>query len=398
MLLWQRVRDVRLWATVPEEAHTGLFVGQETVESTLEAAEALAVGLTAPLRALAALVRFPEYVDRRDLSAACLTISEWAESSHMPETALHFAEAAALTDPMSARASAAAGSACAQQAADQRAELWFLRAICIARRTRDWEWHARAYIRLGMLFYELGDLGRARRAYERARSSAKWSGHYSYAAKAHHDLLLLECAVGTYEGGDQHARRALELYPTQFPRLPHLAHDFAYLLTCHGAFVDALEVLDAALPFFARPWERVAIMGTIAKAAAGVDLRDRHNEAVADLLLLATVAETHAAAALVLAAEGAHLLQEWERARRLAEYGLEVAERRHERDPQRRARRVLELVMEHRPETPIRPLSSKERVASTKALFLKRLRDLRASAAETGTHTELAHFTMSGRL
>jgi tetratricopeptide (TPR) repeat protein len=394
LLLWQRARDVRLWAMVSHESRAGLFVGGETVESALEAADGLVDGLSAPLRALAALARYPEFVTARDVCAACLAVSEWAGSSHMPETALHFAEAASLADPDSAQAAAAAGTACAHQAADQRAEVWFQRAIRIARRTSDWEWHARGYIRLGLLFYELGDLNRARRAYERAHASAKWSGHYAYAAKAHHDLLLVECATGTYESGERHARRALELYPAQFPRLPYLTHDFAYLLTCHGAFADALEVLDAVLPFLTRPWERVAIMGTISKAAAGVGDHHRHTQAVADLLLLASVADTHAAAALVLAAEGAQLLQERERAERLATYGLQVARRRREREPQRRARRVLDGADISAAVSP----PARERVAATKSLFLARLRKLSASAAETVTHTDFAQFTMSGRL
>lgn len=250
LLLWQRARDVRLWALAAPESRARLFAGRDAVESMVEDAGGYADELTGSVRALAALVRYPEFVTGPDLCAACLSISEWAEASHMPETALAFAEAAALAHPASARAAALAGSACARVAADQRAEMWLTRAIRTARRTRDWEWHARSYIRMGQLMYELGHLTRARRAYYRARSSAKWSGHYACAAKAHHDLLLVECAVGTYDAGERHARKALELYSSQAPRIPYLAHDFAYLLTCHGAYADALAVLDAAQPFF----------------------------------------------------------------------------------------------------------------------------------------------------
>jgi tetratricopeptide (TPR) repeat protein len=392
LLLWQRVRDVRLWAMAPPGGRLGLFVGRGEVESTLEAGEGLADCLTAPLRALGALVRYPEYVSGADLCAACLAVSEWAEREHMAETALHFAEAAALADPMSARAAALAGSACTAQAADQRAELWLTRAIRTARRTGDWEWHARAYLRLGMLFYELGDVRRARRAHNRARSSARWSGYYTYAATAHHNLLLIECSAGTYEAGERHALRALELYSAQHARLPHLAHDVGCLLALHGAYTDALAVLDAALPFFTRPWERVAMMGTVALAAAGTGHRERHAGAVADLLLLGPAAETHAAGALSLAAEGAAMLGDRERARGLATRALELAERRREREPSRRARRVLEGAQDGRSAPP--PAA---RVAALRAVFVNRLHDLRAPSAEAATHVDVRQFTMSGR-
>ena len=392
LLLWQRVRDVRLWAQAGEGSRAGLFTGGEPVESALEAGEGLADSLAVPLRALGALARYPEFIAGEDLCAACLAISEWAEREHMAETALHYAEAAALADPTSARAAAFAGSACARLAADQRAEVWLTRAIRTAWRMKDWEWHARSYIRMGQLMYELGHLTRARRAFHRARSSAQWSGHYAYAAKAHHELLLVECIVGTYRAGERHARKALELYPGQFPRIPHLAHDFAFLLTCHGAYEDALFLLDAALPFFVRSWEQVAILGTISKAAAATGRRERYAEAVADLLLLGSAAETHSAAALVLAAEGAAMLGDDERAGRLAARALELAERRHEREPLRRARQVLDGGGGHRVAPP-----PSEQVAPLRDQFADRLRALRASVAGVGTGEELARFTMSGR-
>lgn len=391
LLLWQRARDVRLWALAGEGRRTDLFTGLEGVEGALEAAE-VAEALAVPLRTLRALVRFPELVTAADVCAACLSISEWADVEHMTETSLHYAEAAALADPTSARAAALAGSACTALADDQRAELWLTRAIRTARQTGCWEWHTRAYLRLGLLFYEIGDVKRARRAHNRARSSARWSGYYTYAATAHHNLLLIECSAGTFAAGERHAMRALELYSAQHPRLPHLAHDVGCLLALHGAYADGLAVLDAALPFFTRPWERVAMMGTVALAAAGAGQRERHAIAVADLLLLGSAAETHAAGALSLAAQGAALLGEWERARDLATRALELAERRREREPSRRARRVLTGVDDGGREAP--PV---ERVATLRRLFVGRLHDLRAAAAEALTRADLKQFTMSGR-
>jgi hypothetical protein len=389
LLLWQRARDVRLWALAGDGGRGGLFAGQEPVESDLEAGEGAADGLSAPLRTLRALVRFPELITAADLRTSCIAVSEWAEGEHMPETALHFAEAAALADPTSAHAAGVAGSACTALAADQRAEVWLTRAIRTARRMRDWEWYIRAHLRMGMLAYELGHLTRARRAFHRAHWAAMWAGYKTYAAKAHHDLLLLECSCGTYEMGERHARLALELHPARFPRLPYLAHDVAYLLTCHGAYADALDLLDATLPHLVRPWERAAVLGTVAKAAAGAGHRERHAAAIADLLLLESTADSYAAAALVLAAEGAALLGEEERAQRLAARALMLAERRREREAQRRARRVLDGERDQ----PLAPPVG--RTAALRSLFVDRLGELRASG--DGAGVDLQQFTMSGR-
>ena len=376
LLLWQRARDVRLWALAAPGGREGLFVGDDEVESAVEAGEQLAEGVAGPLRTLRALVRFPDLVTPADVCAACLAVAEWCEREHMPETALHFAEAAALADPTSARAAAVAGTACTAQAADQRAELWLVRAIRTARRTRDWEWHARAYLRLGALFYELGDTRRARRAHGRARASATWSGHYTYAAHAHHNLLLVACADGSFRAGAEHARRALETYTGDFFRLPHLAHDVAVLLTYHGAHTDALALLDAVLPFIVQPSERVAVLGTVARAAGGTRRRERFSEAVADVLLLEPMATMHAAGALMLCAEGAAMLGEHERARRLATRAMEWAVRRRERDVQRRAQRVLDGVDPRRGVPP----PPADQVAALRTLFVNRLRERGAAA------------------
>lgn len=388
LLLWQRARDARLWALAGQGSRVNLFTGLEHVESAMEVGERVTEALATPLRTLRALVRFPELVTAADVCAACLAISEWAQGEHMPETSLHYAEAAALADPTSARAAAVAGAACTAQAADQRAEVWLTRAVVTARRTKAWEWHARAYLRLGALYYELGDTRKARRAHNRARASASTSGHMTFAGNAHHNLLLVECAAGTFRAGAQHARMALELYPHRFAYLPHLAHDVAYLLTCHGAYADALALLDAALPFFNKPWERMAALGTVAKAAGGTGRRERHSEAVADVLLLQSVAETHAACSMVLAAEGAALLGERDRAQLLASRALELAERRREREAQRRARHVLDGA-DGRPKVP----PPADEVASLRALFVNRLRERRAATGEPHTHVELRQVT-----
>jgi hypothetical protein len=140
-------------------------------------------------------------------------------------------------------------------------------------------------------------------------------------------------------------------------------------------------------------------MGTLARAAAGVGDRTRYRDAVADVLLYAALSELNAAAALVLAAEGALDFRDWTRSAELAACGLRIAERRREREPQRRAQIVLErAAAEKVPEYPAYPA---ERIHRTLLVVVSRLAKLRAPAdpdeAQTEVRAELTKFTMSAR-
>jgi hypothetical protein len=219
---------------------------------------------------LSALARFPDVVHAKDLCIACMAVSEWADSNHLPETALNFAEVAGIADPWNSHAAAHAGQLCALYATDERAEVWFERGIKIGRRAEDWEWYIRSNLRLGLLRYEQGRFRQSRRCQSRAYTKADWAGFPAFAGQAHHAMLLIEIAGGTFKGGERHARLALGYYPVHYVRLPHLAHDFAVLLSCWDCHTEALALLDQVLPLIALPHERIAVHGTIAKAAAGV--------------------------------------------------------------------------------------------------------------------------------
>jgi hypothetical protein len=402
LLLWQRVRDVRLWGATPRDLRAGLFEPLLPWERKAEVSAGCIEEIAGPMHVLGGLVRYPELVKESDASAACLAIAAWAEDSHLPETALHYAEAAAYLDPLNARAAALAGSACARRAADDRAQLWFERGYRVARRTKNWEWYVRALLRLGILLYELGHFRAAKRCYYRARNRALWAGFEAFAGKAHHDLLLIECAIGTYETGERHAWRSLEFYPVHYERLPHLAHDIAYFFTCHGYYQASLEILHVVLPLITKPCERVAILGTLAKANAAVENEAAHKAAVDDVLLFASLSDVNAAAALVLCAEGALSIHDWERAALLAGQGAEVALRCREREPYRRAQAVLVNAQAGTASAAAAVLVDAARVEALKTRVLARLARLSETpATDAGALTrgraELTKFTMSGR-
>ena len=79
LVLWQSLRDVTLWASLPPEEHPALFTPQaarvrltELLESGAE--PALEVSLTT----LAALVGSPETANPEIVSLVCIQVSRWA--------------------------------------------------------------------------------------------------------------------------------------------------------------------------------------------------------------------------------------------------------------------------------------------------------------------------------
>lgn len=401
-LLWQRARDVEVWSRTDPPERRDLFASPPPPwMMELEREVGDVPGLSSASRVLSALIRYPELAHVEDVAAACLTISEWADANHLPCTSLQFAEVAALAHPSSARAAAEAGQKCVVHAAIDRAEIWYERGIRIARRTEDWEWYIRSYLRMGVLRYEQANYRAARRCYARARSTAIWAGYLAFAGKAHHDMLLIEIARRNLRAGEMHARDALTLYPVHYERLPHLAHDYAVLLTSAGFHEESLRILDVTLQSITRPTERIAVLGTIARASAGCGDGTRHANAVADVLLLASMSEVNAAGALALASEGALLLGQWDRAAHLAQYAQRCAISRKEREPKRRADLVLAAAERQAPPAP-RTESVSRATMETITLFLERLHHLfHGSSTDAGAasraRTELIAFTIANR-
>jgi hypothetical protein len=403
LLLWQRARDVRLWAVTRPDRRQQLFRGETPAwQGAMEGEAAEREELAAAIRVLAALVRFPEVMHATDVGVACLSVSGWAEENHLSATALEFAEAAALADQASAQSAAAAGQRCAKEAADARAEVWYERGRKIGRRTEDWEWYIRSYIRLCILRYEQGNFRDATRCALRARNQAVWSGMLAFSGKAHHDLLLISIALGSFSNADRHTRCALAYYPQGYERLPYFAHDYAILLTTFRFDAEALTILDAVMRVVTEPAERLVVLGTVAKAAAGAGDLPRYRAAVDDVLVLGRLYEHNAAGALALASEGAVTAGEWERAAEMAVAARELATRRHEREPERRAALVLECVAAR---SPLPHPSARDQgcVAETTALLLAHLEDLGEGHRRTDAgalsrgRAELTKFSIVGR-
>ncbi len=384
VVLWKRVRAVKLWAATRRERRRGLFTppSGRTREQFLRAVDQ-APELREPLATLTALVRWPERARPPAVAAACLAVAEWAEGQGKLETALQFAEAAAAARPRDPGAAAVAGQFCTRVAAVDRAVVWLQRAVVLARRAQDRVWYIRAHLRLGHLTFHLGDYDQARRLYVLAGRMAARTGRRALAGQAQHDLFTVACEVGTYEDAESHAWKALELYPVRHPGVPFLAHDYAWLLNREGFFSSAHVLLRATLPLIATH-RRLPILGSLARACAGIGDREGYRAAVEEVLRLAGDTGEGAAAALIHVSGAARHFGDWALVETAAARALEVAVRREEAEPQQRARAILEGLAAREPGPPDRSPPDGSRAGELTAQFMVRLRKWSAATRAAG--------------
>jgi tetratricopeptide (TPR) repeat protein len=383
-ILWQRLRDVRLWALTPPQNRAALFQPPGTeFRAREESAVAVAPDVADEIHQLGILVRYPTLPAHRSVSDLCLAVSDWAVKQHMTEVALHFAEAAAVADSTYPKAAAIAGSYCTQTVATERASTWFHRAIRLSRRQRDWEWYARAHIRLGILFTQTGQHISARAMYLKAARNATWAGYREYAGQGWHGMLTVEGEVGTFRNGQAYALKALERYPVNYYGVPNLAADYAYLLLRQGWYSAAQPLLSAVLETLgSENRARIIILGSVARVAAGLRDWRTFDSVASEILLRAEISEEGAATALIHLSEGTRVLSEWDEAERLAARGLSIAIRRKEADTIRMAYAKLDQIMlRTAPERNQEPPAT-AKVAGTVKQFLRRMAAARAPAVE----------------
>jgi tetratricopeptide (TPR) repeat protein len=334
VLLWQSVRNVRLWAAAEPEARGRLFregAGSRR-RQTLAAVSALDAEAKAALRTVAGLLESPGKMGAEGLGKACQVLARWAASRGADETALAFAEAAASASPATPLLAYEAGRLARARAEYARAEHWFTEAIRNARRQRDWKTYALGFSGLGNVHVRKGNFPAARQAHLRCLRAARRHSLLALQGEAHHDLFMLAVETGAGREADEHAAAAFSVYGAKHRKLPRLAYDVAYQWTMRGCFAPALALAEALLPHFDTPAERVLALGLVARAAGGAGERERFAAASGPVRAMEggpAVAET-LAGALLGVAYGAMSLGEREVAREAAERAAALAHPRQQ--------------------------------------------------------------------
>jgi tetratricopeptide (TPR) repeat protein len=345
VILWKSIRNVALWERVSTAERADLFP-EGSAQQRLEELRVVALPgpLEQPLRVIAEVLDRPGETDPARLADACRAIADWAlENSHL-RTAVAYFQAAALLRPTDVDATVTVGRLARKVGEGQRAETWFHCAINQGRRVGDWRSYTRAYLGLGNLLAERGNLPAARRALSRAVRAASRRGYRDLQGMALHDLFTVAVAAGSMRNAERIAGQAADAYGPDHPRLPYLAHDIAFLWTEKGYFVEALRVFQRLQGRMSGFPEELILAANTARAAAGAGEHEVYEWARQDAEQKIPVTEFQegVAAALVSLALAATSVGDWPRAMEVAERALRVTERTREGKMRLRAEGILD--------------------------------------------------------
>ncbi len=273
--LWQAMRDVMLWAQAPAGERAAVFApGAQRRKPELGGGDGAGSGeVLESLRQLSALVANPGGTNPTVVSLACRQVAQWAEAGGRPATALAFAQAASLSVPGDVGAAYSIARLAHTTGDAARAEVWYRRAVGLARRTREWRLYSRSFRGLGMLARERGDGTAARYHLVRALRGGRRGGMRQEQAAALHELFLLAVEVGRFEEADRLAVAAFQAYGSRDARLRPLARDVVEAWLRQGRVEEAtplLEALGMEVPSAGPPPAPVQLPVTLRRAAASL--------------------------------------------------------------------------------------------------------------------------------
>lgn len=324
--LWQLLRDVTLWAEVEPEHRTGLFRAgaSERIRSRLGGADS-AAPVNVALQVLLAMVAAPQSATGETLALSCLQVTRVLADEGALRTAAEFAQAAAVADDASGEAAVEAGAYARRLGRAVSAELWFRRAIALARRRGQRPAYARACNELAQLAEDQGDLDRARTFRVRAyRAARRWAVRDERGA-ALEGLARLALRRGSLDDALRHARSAKRTYGRAHPRTGAVLLALGEIHLRREDYPDALQALQAALERDLELEEEIVGWSLLSHAAAGAGDQSLLEEAWD---------RTHHLLNEVDRSAGIHALMRLVRAASLAEHPQRV---------EAAARRALEL-------------------------------------------------------
>jgi tetratricopeptide (TPR) repeat protein len=351
ILLWQSYRNVMLWASSEPEERGKMFspeAGRKRLAELLEAQ--VPAQIVDSLVTVGRMIGSPGAGHGEAVAEACAAIGTWADREGAQATALAFRQAAALSAPMNAAFAYAVGKLARRRGEAPRAETWFRHAVMIGRQSGDWTSYSQAYISLGNMLRERGNLPAAQRMHVKALRAARRKGLRHVQGKALHELFIIATETGRNDQAEQYAKQAFKAYGPQHDLLPTLAHDVAYFWMDQGDFARVIPVFEALLPHFATPPLRMTVLSHIARAAGGTGQRDLFRKSWVEVTRMAKDPDTITvqAGALLELGQGAASLGEWDRAEQAAQQALRVAKERGEAKYRMGAEALLEHVQSGR--------------------------------------------------
>lgn len=348
-VLWQVLRDVTLWASTPENSRKEIFSPKAPIRQWQILLHTELSESVRPYLLIVSNLLFTDRIpDSSELAHACRRIATWAEEHSRPQTAIAFAQAAALAWPQSAECAYKVGWLCRRFGEYARAESWFRRSIAITRRLPDMQSRVLSWINLGNIYLARGDYQAAETAFRRALRGATHSGLTGAKAMALHDLFAVAVETHRVAEAEVLAQRAARAFGATHPRLPILAHDVAAFWFSLGLFERAEVVFSAVLSVTRHPMERLQVLSSVARAAGGAGNRETFLDAWVEAWQIIDSQEEMecvATSALKLAF-GSASLADWERAELAARYAERRASEHREPEVEEQAQTVLAAVKE----------------------------------------------------
>jgi tetratricopeptide (TPR) repeat protein len=275
VLLWRLVRDVELWAGTPVANRSELFSPGAREARTARLREStVPTDVRVLLRALNRILSgSPDAPGiEEDAATACAGVAQWAREIEARETAVAFAQAAALCSD-SARYGLLTGTCAREARQGARAMSWFSRAVALARRERDWRSYAVAFLALGEEAEAAGDLVLARRRYVRAfRTTRRFRNLVGERARAAYAVFRLSRDAGDAEAACTYARAATPAVMKSQPGAAALALRLASYWIEQGTPEHAVRILQYLAKLDALPREArlpAAILRVRAETATG---------------------------------------------------------------------------------------------------------------------------------
>jgi tetratricopeptide (TPR) repeat protein len=323
----------------------------------------------APVAVLIGELVEPDRADVALVSRCCWCMAEWALDRH-EETALAFAELAALSWPTNGRHALVLARLYRNSGYARKGEVWFRRASRLASAAADWEVAVLSTSGLGMLFWDQANFPRAKVLLERAQRVAQRHSLGPLEAEVLHNRLAVAITAGELEAAEGFARAAFERYPPDHHRIPALAYDIAYLWLSKGYAGQAFNTFHALLPHFPDGEPRIQVLCALARAA-GMLVREGafawSAQAARDATARVEKSPTLAAALIDLAL-GAISLDRRREATEALERACQVARRMNQSDMLIKAEDALARLRQGRPEVSFPEKAGSEREAFTRRL------------------------------
>jgi tetratricopeptide (TPR) repeat protein len=357
VLPWQALRDAILWARRAEgPARLFAFTAPERRAAEL-ADPAVPDEIRAPLTVLSRVLSPTPTLAPEELAQACRAISRWADTNSLPQTAIAFAQGAAIVHPTHAEHAYHVGLLCRRAAEYPRAESWYRRALRLAKLAGDNQTAALAWSGLGNVLIKRGEYEAAKLAHLRAFRIARRQGLWNVKGNALHDLFAIAVESGQVAEAENLARQAFQAYPSSSDNLPSLACDVAAHWMTQGFYERAIIVFRAALPTLRLRSVQLMVVSLIARAASGAGDLALFKWAWTEAweTLDREPATDRRCAVLYNLAYASACLEDWERALLAGRHSIESAASRGEMEVHARAGKLIEDVQRKAFEHSLRP-------------------------------------------